>query len=132
MSEQHNPTVGFIGAGRMGQPMVRRLAGAGVDVVALGRRYGNPIPHLGPLGSGQRVKLLNNLLFAVNMHPRGSRGGNRRLMAGPLHGQTALVTGGGRGIGRGIALALVFLCSEEAGFVTGTTLPVDGGRSYLR
>jgi 3-hydroxyisobutyrate dehydrogenase-like beta-hydroxyacid dehydrogenase len=29
--------------------------------------YGNPIVHLGPLGSGQRTKLLNNLLFAVNM-----------------------------------------------------------------
>ena len=31
-----------------------------------------------------------------------------------------------------IGRVVVFLCSEEAGFVTGTTLPVDGGRSYLR
>jgi len=28
--------------------------------------YGDPILHLGPLGAGQRTKLLNNLLFAVN------------------------------------------------------------------
>jgi 3-hydroxyisobutyrate dehydrogenase-like beta-hydroxyacid dehydrogenase len=33
--------------------------------------YGNPILHLGPLGSGQRTKLLNNLLFAVNMRLAG-------------------------------------------------------------
>ena len=32
------PTVGFIGAGRMGLPMVRRLADAGFNVVAVGRR----------------------------------------------------------------------------------------------
>jgi 3-hydroxyisobutyrate dehydrogenase-like beta-hydroxyacid dehydrogenase len=190
---QQYPAVGFIGAGRMGLPMVRRLAGAGFDVVAVGRRaettaalrelgvtvlaapaavgaaaqvlcvmtfddaqirevllgtpgsggalgamrpgstlvihstcgpdlvnvlqkaapagvsvldapvsgrapdilagritllvggeeqhldavrpvlaaYGDPILHLGPLGSGQRTKLLNNLLFAVNMRLAG-------------------------------------------------------------
>ena len=35
---RHYPTVGFIGAGRMGLPMVRRLAEAGFNVVAAGRR----------------------------------------------------------------------------------------------
>ena len=33
-----SPTVGFIGAGRMGMPMVQRLVGAGFDVVATARR----------------------------------------------------------------------------------------------
>jgi 3-hydroxyisobutyrate dehydrogenase-like beta-hydroxyacid dehydrogenase len=36
--------------------------------------YGDPILYLGPLGSGQRVKLLNNLLFAVNMRLAGDVG----------------------------------------------------------
>jgi len=31
-----------------------------------------------------------------------------------------------------IGRVVVFLCSEEAGFLTGVTIPVDGGRSYLR
>jgi 3-hydroxyisobutyrate dehydrogenase-like beta-hydroxyacid dehydrogenase len=29
--------------------------------------YGDPIIHLGPLGSGQRVKLINNILFGSNI-----------------------------------------------------------------
>jgi 3-hydroxyisobutyrate dehydrogenase-like beta-hydroxyacid dehydrogenase len=31
-------TIGFIGAGRLGEPMVRRLLGAGHDVVVYARR----------------------------------------------------------------------------------------------
>jgi meso-butanediol dehydrogenase / (S,S)-butanediol dehydrogenase / diacetyl reductase len=31
-----------------------------------------------------------------------------------------------------IGRAVAFLCGPDAGFITGTTIPVDGGRSYLR
>jgi 3-hydroxyisobutyrate dehydrogenase-like beta-hydroxyacid dehydrogenase len=31
------------------------------------RCYGNPILHVGPLGSGQKVKLINNALFAAHI-----------------------------------------------------------------
>lgn len=46
------------------------VGGAG-DVVARIRpvlgAYGNPVLHVGPLGAGQRVKLVNNALFAANI-----------------------------------------------------------------
>jgi 3-hydroxyisobutyrate dehydrogenase-like beta-hydroxyacid dehydrogenase len=125
--------VGFVGAGRMGAPMVRRLADAGHDVIVLGRdaekrsaiaelgarpveelaergrargvavvdapvsggphdiaagtvtvfaggdedavqavrpllaSYAEPVLHVGPTGSGQLVKLVNNTLFAAQI-----------------------------------------------------------------
>ena len=31
-----------------------------------------------------------------------------------------------------IGRAAVWLCSDDAGYITGTTLVVDGGQSYLR
>ena len=31
-----------------------------------------------------------------------------------------------------IGRAVAFLCGPDAGFITGTTIPVDGGRTYLR
>ena len=45
--------------------------------------------------------------------------------------RVALVTGGASGIGlpREAADAVVFLCSDDASFVTGVLLPVDGGYS---
>jgi 3-hydroxyisobutyrate dehydrogenase-like beta-hydroxyacid dehydrogenase len=46
------------------------LVGGATTAVDVARRllsaYGEPIFHLGPLGAGQRVKLLNNLLLAAN------------------------------------------------------------------
>ena len=44
-----------------------------------------------------------------------------------IAGKTAVVTGASSGIGRGIALALRFLASPLARYITGTVIPVDGG-----
>ncbi len=58
--------------------------------------YGNPILHLGPLGSGQRVKLLNNLLFAVNMRLAGDLGGlAERLGLDPVTAMRAIAVSSG-------------------------------------
>jgi 2-hydroxy-3-oxopropionate reductase len=35
--------------------------------------YGDPILHVGPLGTGQKVKLVNNALFAAHRQGRGVR-----------------------------------------------------------
>lgn len=68
-----------------------------------------------------------------------------------LSGQVALVTGGAAGIGRATALAfaaamhplgrvgrveeiaaaVLYLCSDNAGFTTGIALPVDGGATAI-
>ena len=50
---------------------VTLFVGGGDDAVAQVRpvlsSYGDPVLHVGPLGAGQRVKLLNNLLFAAQI-----------------------------------------------------------------
>jgi 3-hydroxyisobutyrate dehydrogenase len=47
------------------------MVGGDADVVTRCRpvfaTYGNPIVHVGPLGSGQVAKILNNLLFTANL-----------------------------------------------------------------
>ena len=44
-----------------------------------------------------------------------------------LTGRRALVTGGARGLGAGMADAVVFLASDASRFVNGVGLPVAGG-----
>lgn len=55
-----------IAAGR-----ITLLVGGAGEAVARMRpvlaSYGDPLLHVGPLGSGQRVKLINNALFAANL-----------------------------------------------------------------
>jgi 3-hydroxyisobutyrate dehydrogenase-like beta-hydroxyacid dehydrogenase len=50
---------------------VTLFVGGAADVVARIRpvlaSYGHPVLHLGPLGVGQRVKLVNNVLFAAQV-----------------------------------------------------------------
>lgn len=43
-----------------------------------------------------------------------------------------LVTGGAGGIGKGIGRVVTFLLSEDASFMTGQTVMVDGGSVMLR
>lgn len=58
--------------------------------------YGNPILPVGPLGSGQRTKLLNNLLFAVNMRLAGEAADLAgRLGLDPVPTMRAIMTSSG-------------------------------------
>lgn len=59
------------GGGAAAERRLVVMAGGEADVVercrAVFETYGNPVVHLGPVGSGQVTKLLNNLLFAANL-----------------------------------------------------------------
>jgi 3-hydroxyisobutyrate dehydrogenase-like beta-hydroxyacid dehydrogenase len=53
------------------QGAITLLVGGSASAVARGRpvlsAYGEPVLHLGPLGTGQKVKLVNNLLLAAQV-----------------------------------------------------------------
>lgn len=41
----------------------------------------------------------------------------------------SLITGAGQSVGQGIALAIVALCSPGLAYLTGATIPLDGGQA---
>jgi 3-hydroxyisobutyrate dehydrogenase-like beta-hydroxyacid dehydrogenase len=96
----------------------------GGSATALGRAapvlssYGRPVLHVGPLGSGQLVKLLNNALFAAQVHLAAE----------------ALRIAGRLGIG-GPALAEAVTAGSGASrammIVAGDLARVDGLRRFL-
>ena len=57
----HNAAAGaltlFVGGAEVAVARVRPVLGC----------YGNPVLHVGPLGAGQKVKLVNNALFAAQI-----------------------------------------------------------------
>lgn len=62
--------------------------------------YGNPIPHLGPLGAAQRAKLINNLVLAANMGVAESAFAlAKELGVDPASLQVVLSNGSGRSFG---------------------------------
>ena len=48
-------------------------------------------------------------------------------MAERLAGKTALITGASAGEAEDVASLALFLASDESGFITGQSIPVDGG-----
>jgi 3-hydroxyisobutyrate dehydrogenase len=62
------PVSGAAPAARAGQLLV--MAGGDVDTVARARpvfeAFGDPVVHVGPVGSGQMVKLINNVVLTAN------------------------------------------------------------------
>jgi 3-hydroxyisobutyrate dehydrogenase len=62
------PVSGAAPAARAGRLLV--MAGGDVDTVARARpvfeAFGDPVVHVGPVGSGQMVKLINNVVLTAN------------------------------------------------------------------
>ncbi|GGM98240.1 NAD(P)-dependent oxidoreductase [Streptomyces fuscichromogenes] len=65
--------------------------------------YGDPVVHLGPVGAGQRAKLVNNLLLAANMGVAESAFAlARELGVDPAQLSVVLAHGTGRSFGAGM------------------------------
>jgi 3-hydroxyisobutyrate dehydrogenase len=85
--------------------------------------YGNPVVHMGPLGAGQVAKLVNNVLFVVNIATADDA-----LALGESLGldRSALAMVIGRGSGNSYSLAVVGNQGVESlGQVAGATLRKD-------
>ncbi|MEQ6900389.1 NAD(P)-dependent oxidoreductase [Nocardioides sp. YIM 152588] len=62
--------------------------------------YGDPIPYLGPVGAGQRAKLINNLVLAANMGVAASAFAlAKELDVDPENLQVVMSNGSGRSFG---------------------------------
>jgi 3-hydroxyisobutyrate dehydrogenase-like beta-hydroxyacid dehydrogenase len=85
--------------------------------------FGDPIVHLGPLGTGQLAKLVNNLLFTTQLGT-----GDAALALGESLGldRAALASVLGQGSGNSYALGVVAGSGvEQLGAVAGSTLRKD-------
>jgi len=77
--------------------------------------YGDPVLHVGPLGSGQKVKLINNVLFAAQL---GLLSEAARLAAGLGIDEAALLGAVAHGSGASRALGMVANAGSVASFVS--------------
>lgn len=117
------------------------MAGGTADAVARCRpifdTYGNPVLHLGPLGAGQEVKVLNNTVFAAQLalaaevfDLAAARGLDQQAVA------TVLAAGSGRsyaaevltGMGFDLSALAPFageLLAKDVGILVDHTAPTD-------
>ena len=98
---------------------VTLFVGGGDDaveqVVPVLSSYGDPVLHVGPLGAGQRVKLINNVLFAaqIGLVAETVRLGNRLGIAEPT-----LLQALPHGSGSSRALGGIAAAGSVAAFIT--------------
>lgn len=76
--------------------------------------YGDPVQHLGPIGSGQKVKLINNTLFAAQI---GLVAEAARLGAGLGVDEAALLTALPHGSGASKAMGNIARAGSTANFI---------------
>lgn len=76
--------------------------------------YGDPVQHLGPIGSGQKVKLINNALFAAQI---GLVAEAARLGAGLGVDEAALLTALPHGSGASKAMGNIARAGSTANFI---------------
>ena len=83
--------------------------------------------------AGQRIEMASGL----DCHPLAaavrlsSSTRENRIMPGRLKDKIAIITGAGRGIGAQTVRRFVEESTDEASFINGAALMVDGGRSVL-
>ncbi|MCC5575230.1 NAD(P)-dependent oxidoreductase [Microtetraspora sp. AC03309] len=87
--------------------------------------YGDPVVHLGPVGAGQRAKLINNLLLAANLGVAESAFALARgLDIDPAQLSVVLAHGSGSSFAAGIMRQPDFSLASMAG-ITGPLLQKD-------